>query len=57
MLIEHLDPRVCPGRHLAERLLFVTIASILAAYDIGKKKDPTGAEITPPEAYTDGGMM
>ncbi|CAE6505303.1 unnamed protein product [Rhizoctonia solani] len=54
-----LDPRVpaapafgfgrrsCPGVHLAESTLFITITSLLALFDIRAAKDENGKEIVP----------
>lgn len=49
--------RACPGRDLAERLLFTAIASTLLTFDIGCQRGENGKDIVPPEAYSDGGMM
>ncbi|KAH8091807.1 cytochrome P450 [Cristinia sonorae] len=43
--------RVCPGRHLAMEVLFMTIASTLAIFDIKKAKDADGKDIVPKEDY------
>lgn len=45
--------RVCPGKHFAEDSLFITMASILATFDISKALDEEGMEITPSAEYTD----
>ena len=37
--------RVCPGLHLAEASMFLSIAMTLSAYNIRKKKDAEGNEI------------
>lgn len=39
--------RVCPGRRLAESTLFLTVARVLATFDIGKGRDALGQEIEP----------
>jgi cytochrome P450 len=46
--------RVCPGRHLVADSLFITIASVLATFDISKAVDEKGNFITPVEEYTSG---
>ncbi|KLO17020.1 cytochrome P450 [Schizopora paradoxa] len=46
--------RICPGKELADAILFVSIAQSLAAFTIGKAKDSNGNEITPAEDYTNG---
>jgi len=47
-------PRVCPGRHLALQSMFITIASVISTFDIGKALDEDGNEITPSGEYTSG---
>ncbi|KDN39026.1 hypothetical protein RSAG8_09062, partial [Rhizoctonia solani AG-8 WAC10335] len=39
--------RLCPGIHYAESSIFITVASMLTAYNITKAKDENGQEITP----------
>ncbi|KAL5480690.1 hypothetical protein ACEPAI_9630 [Sanghuangporus weigelae] len=40
--------RVCPGRAFAESVMWITIANVLAAFDISPWKDPvTGEEVLP----------
>ncbi|CAE6345336.1 unnamed protein product [Rhizoctonia solani] len=39
--------RRCPGVHFAQASLFITIASILTAFDIGIAKDENGKDILP----------
>ncbi|ELU37963.1 cytochrome P450 domain-containing protein [Rhizoctonia solani AG-1 IA] len=39
--------RLCPGIHYAGASIYITIVSILAAYNITKAKDENGEEITP----------
>ncbi|KAM6490882.1 Cytochrome P450 [Amanita muscaria] len=46
--------RICPGRHIADSLLWLTFACILATFDICKAKDDNGNEINiDPYAYAD----
>ncbi|KAI3620918.1 cytochrome p450 [Moniliophthora roreri] len=40
--------RVCPGQHLAERSLFLTIANILAVFNLEKEVDEKGNVVEPP---------
>jgi cytochrome P450 len=40
-LISFLDTRICPGRYMAASSLWITIASLIAAFDI-TKSDATG---------------
>ncbi|CAG9987134.1 unnamed protein product [Clonostachys byssicola] len=40
--------RVCPGRHLADSTLFLTIAQLLAAFKVEKATDKDGNPIDPP---------
>ncbi|KAF9533206.1 cytochrome P450 [Crepidotus variabilis] len=48
--------RVCPGRHLASNTIWLTIATVLAVFKLGKKKDADGQDI-PIEADFTTGMM
>ncbi|TFY59702.1 hypothetical protein EVJ58_g5618 [Rhodofomes roseus] len=49
--------RTCPGRHLAESLLFTAIATTLAAFDIAVPRDEQGNLVEPTGEYSDGGIM
>jgi len=44
--------RSCPGRQFAEAALFITVASVIAAFDIAPKPTPTGD--VPKLAFYDG---
>jgi len=46
--------RLCPGRHLAETNLWIAMVSILAAFNIRKKLDADGQEITPKLEFQSG---
>ncbi|TFY78585.1 hypothetical protein EWM64_g5427 [Hericium alpestre] len=46
--------RICPGRFLALSSMWITIASILATFNISKAKDENGNEIEPVDSYTSG---
>ncbi|THG97876.1 hypothetical protein EW026_g4215 [Hermanssonia centrifuga] len=46
--------RICPGRHLAVASVWLTVASILATFDIEKPTDEHGQPIEPSGAYTSG---
>ena len=46
--------RACPGRWLAFDTLWITVASVLAVYDISKAVDDGGAVIEPDTEYTTG---
>ncbi|KAF9533208.1 cytochrome P450 [Crepidotus variabilis] len=48
--------RVCPGRHLASNTIWLTIATVLALFNMGKKMDADGNEI-PVEADFTTGLM
>ncbi|EKM55768.1 uncharacterized protein PHACADRAFT_209296 [Phanerochaete carnosa HHB-10118-sp] len=39
--------RVCPGRYLADNMIWIGIVRILAVFDIGKAKDADGSIIEP----------
>ena len=45
--------RECPGSKLAYYSLFIAIAASLSAFEIKKKRNVEGNEITPPLAWTD----
>ncbi|THH07207.1 hypothetical protein EW145_g3537 [Phellinidium pouzarii] len=45
--------RVCSGRFLADNSIFLSIASILAAFRIEKALDVNGVPITPPVEYVE----
>jgi len=44
--------RICPGRHFALRVIFLTIAHILAVFDISKCLDEDGNPIVPDGEYS-----
>ncbi|KAK1220350.1 hypothetical protein PQX77_016886 [Marasmius sp. AFHP31] len=44
--------RICPGRHLAMSMIYISAASILATFDISKAVDENGLEIEPRVEYT-----
>ncbi|KZO97553.1 cytochrome P450 [Calocera viscosa TUFC12733] len=46
--------RVCPGQHLADAMLYITIVSTLAAFHIGKAVDEHGRIIEPLLDFTTG---
>ncbi|THH06077.1 hypothetical protein EW146_g9722 [Bondarzewia mesenterica] len=46
--------RICPGRHLADSTLWISVASILAVFTIEKAKDENGAEIPVRVDFADG---
>lgn len=46
--------RICPGKTLAESIVWLTIAKALAVYDITKGKDQDGREIDPEARFTSG---
>ncbi|KAJ7625701.1 cytochrome P450 [Roridomyces roridus] len=46
--------RRCPGRHMADSSMWITIASILAAFDITKAVDEEGKIIEPSYEYASG---
>lgn len=43
--------RVCPGRHMAYDSLWLSMASLLAVFNIRKAKDSAGNDITPEAEY------
>ncbi|KAJ7610063.1 cytochrome P450 [Roridomyces roridus] len=46
--------RLCPGRHMALSSIWITIASVLAVFDIAKGRDEEGNEIEPVHDYISG---
>ncbi|TBU54546.1 cytochrome P450 [Dichomitus squalens] len=46
----------CPGQHLAEELVFTTVARILALFDIAPIKDEHGVSVIPSDDSTNGGI-
>ncbi|KAJ4490283.1 cytochrome P450 1, partial [Lentinula aciculospora] len=44
--------RVCAGRYMADNTIWLTIASVLATFTLGKAKDEKGNEIDIPGEYT-----
>lgn len=49
--------RVCPGRHLADTSLFLTISQLLATFDMEKALDGNGRPIEPHAALQSGGLI
>lgn len=57
MLIEMPNPsRSCPGQHLAEELVFMTVARMLALFDIAPINDEHGNPVIPSDDSTNGGI-
>jgi len=46
--------RTCAGRYWAEPALFITVASVLATFNISKARDQSGNEIEPPRTMIHG---
>lgn len=46
--------RICPGRYLAIETLFITVAHLLATFDIAKAVDESGNELEPQKLPTHG---
>lgn len=46
--------RICPGKELADAILFIFAAQTLAVFTIEKARDADGKEIEPTEDYTNG---
>jgi len=46
--------RACPGRQLAEASLFITVASLVAVFDIKHAKDSNGQEMPVRDEFTSG---
>ncbi|GJE99705.1 cytochrome P450 [Phanerochaete sordida] len=43
--------RICAGRYLAHEVLWITVASVLAAFDVGRVEDEKGEEVIPTGEY------
>lgn len=48
--------RICPGQHFADATVFLTIAQLVAAFDIGSAIDEFGREI-PVKLELSGGIV
>jgi hypothetical protein len=48
------DLRVCPGRYLADAVVWIVIARVLAIFDIGPALDEDGCEIVPEVSWSSG---
>ncbi|KZS88719.1 cytochrome P450, partial [Sistotremastrum niveocremeum HHB9708] len=46
--------RICPGQYFAEASLFISVASVLAMFDISKPVDSDGKDIVPDGLYGGG---
>ncbi|KAF7296845.1 Cytochrome P450 [Mycena indigotica] len=46
--------RICPGRHMARVSLFLTIACVLAVFDVMKARDGEGKDVEPTYEYDSG---
>ncbi|KAG5650875.1 hypothetical protein H0H81_010675 [Sphagnurus paluster] len=49
--------RICPGRYMGFSAVWITIASLVAAFDIGKAVDADGNVIEPSYEYTTTGLI
>ena len=54
LMLTRLLVRICPGRHLADASLFLTIATILSLFEITNAIDKTGLPIVPVPNYKAG---
>ncbi|CCM01370.1 uncharacterized protein FIBRA_03420 [Fibroporia radiculosa] len=48
--------RICPGRQLGERSIWLAVARITATFDIKKARDASGVEITPEASFPPGSV-
>lgn len=46
--------RICPGRHLADSILFIMITHILYTFDITPHEGPTGQELPDVDDFVSG---
>ena len=52
-----LGRRICPGRHLADMNIWLSIAISLATLSIRKARTPAGIEVTPEARFVDGTIV
>ncbi|KAI0374537.1 cytochrome P450 [Pilatotrama ljubarskyi] len=52
-----LRRRICPGRYLAQQLVFTAMARTLALFRISHARTPEGDIIVPPGDYSEGGIV
>ncbi|KAI0061748.1 cytochrome P450 [Artomyces pyxidatus] len=43
--------RICPGRHIVDAMLFIVVASVLSAFNVGVPKDAEGKDIPVADNY------
>ncbi|QRV92904.1 cytochrome P450 family protein [Ceratobasidium sp. AG-Ba] len=46
--------RICPGMHIAQQSVWISISNLLANFTVTKARDENGVEIIPEERYTSG---
>ena len=46
--------RICPGRHVAISLLWITVATVLTTFDISRECDKDGVPVEPSVKYHSG---
>jgi cytochrome P450 len=51
-IIFGLGRRICPGRHLADSMLFLACASVLSTFNLLQKQDEQGKKIVPDVKYS-----
>ncbi|KAH8116040.1 cytochrome P450 [Phellopilus nigrolimitatus] len=49
--------RVCPGRNFADTVVWLTMVSVLAAFDIRPVRDPDSGKDVPPDLAFESGMI
>ena len=49
--------RMCPGKQLADNIIFITIASILSVFRISKQRDELGNEIPVYPSFGDDSLV
>ncbi|KAH8116038.1 cytochrome P450 [Phellopilus nigrolimitatus] len=49
--------RVCPGRHFADTMVWLTMTNVLATFDIRPYKDPVSGEDVPPAFAFESGFV
>ena len=55
--LRYIRYRICPGRHLASATVWLTIATVLALFDIRRKKDASGRDTPIESDFTSGTVV
>jgi len=55
--LRYIRYRICPGRHLASATVWLTVVTVLALFDIRKKKDGSERDTTIESDFTSGAVV